>query len=109
MKGIALSHSSSVGLRNTGLPFSEIRFTRDSSRRSIAKTGDLIGFFPNGYLQYLYIYAAAQPNAYDFSTHGSAYWVFGHVEEGFGILQECYNNYSNGIKISDCGLVIKLK
>ncbi|CAL4227590.1 unnamed protein product, partial [Meganyctiphanes norvegica] len=103
MKGIGLCKSKTIGLCNTSLPFSGIRFTHDSSRRSIAKTGDLIGFFPNGYLQYLYIHVDAQPNTFDFSIMANPYWVFGHVEEGFDILQVCYDNYKKGIKISDCG------
>ncbi|CAL4068535.1 unnamed protein product, partial [Meganyctiphanes norvegica] len=109
MVGISLSHHHMYGLYQTSLPFSEMKFTPDSNGKSIAKRGDVTGFLSsNKYLQEIFFHMTIPPNTYDYdSHHGRGFCVFGHIEEGMDVIQECYDNYSSGVKISDCGLVIK--
>ncbi|CAL4144589.1 unnamed protein product, partial [Meganyctiphanes norvegica] len=102
--GTNFSNDGTLGLYQNGLPFSEIKFKGDKSGRSKGKKGDVIGYFVNGYLQHIRFYVAPPPTTYDF---GSEYCVFGHIEKGINIIQECCGSCSNGVSISDCGIVLE--
>ncbi|CAL4102114.1 unnamed protein product [Meganyctiphanes norvegica] len=103
--GIALSNSNkNYGLYSNALPFSETKFTPDSNGSSIPKRGDVICFLGNMYFQQILFHVAMSPTNH---TYGSGFCVFGHVEEGMDVIQECYENSSSTVVISDCGLAIE--
>ncbi|CAL4076100.1 unnamed protein product, partial [Meganyctiphanes norvegica] len=95
------NYTESFGMSN--LPFSQIPVTPDSNGRTIAKQGDVTGYFKAGYLQVISFTTAAPPKTYDFTP---GWCVFGNVEEGLDILLECHTNRKRDVIISDCGLVI---
>ncbi|CAL4079112.1 unnamed protein product [Meganyctiphanes norvegica] len=104
--GISLPHrDASQGLyQGNYMPFTEMKFTPDSNRRSTSKRGDVTGDFGNSYLQFMFFHIAMPPHTH---IHGNSRYVFGHIEEGMDVIQECYDSYSKDVKITDCGLVIE--
>ncbi|CAL4162789.1 unnamed protein product [Meganyctiphanes norvegica] len=87
--------------------FSEMPVTLNNSEKTVAKRGDVIGYFGSGYLSYIYIYLATSPITYDY---GNKYCVFGKLEDGLEVIQACadiYNTKGGNMRISDCGLVIE--
>ncbi|CAL4181423.1 unnamed protein product, partial [Meganyctiphanes norvegica] len=105
LHGVKLNGSNNgLDMYSTNLPFSNMKVECDSSGKSTAKRGDMIGQFSPGYLQILWFYVAAPPKTTDY---GKDRRIIGHVEEGIDVIQECYNKLSSGVTVSDCGLVIE--
>ncbi|CAL4139559.1 unnamed protein product [Meganyctiphanes norvegica] len=103
--GISLVTDSSYGLWLQFFSLSDVKFTPDSLNGSCtSKRGDVTGLVGNRYLQQIYFHVNMPPDTCD---HGSNCRVFGHVEEGMDFIQECYDNDSSGVQLSDCGLVIE--
>ncbi|CAL4122035.1 unnamed protein product [Meganyctiphanes norvegica] len=82
--------------------------------RVTAKRGSLVGQFGQEWDRYhtyvwrrflsMYFYVGIPGRTHKL---GSNNFVFGDIEDGLDVVQECLYNYSSGVKISDCGLVIE--
>ncbi|CAL4151188.1 unnamed protein product [Meganyctiphanes norvegica] len=105
LMGTALSQNTNLGLYKTDLQFSEMKFTLDNNGRYIAKRGDVTGYFGPSYLSSVYFHVAMPPHTNNYRS--TSYYVFGHVEEGIDVFQECYDDIRRGVHFSDCGLVIE--
>ncbi|CAL4082331.1 unnamed protein product, partial [Meganyctiphanes norvegica] len=90
----------------SSLPFSEMKFTCDRSVTCTAKRGDIIGRIGEGYLSQLHFYVPPSSQTHNYASHGGSWCVFGHIEDTFDAIQECCQNYSKGVTISDCGLIL---
>ncbi|CAL4123762.1 unnamed protein product, partial [Meganyctiphanes norvegica] len=101
LSGRRFNNRGDIGLYINFLPFSEYEFTPDKNGTSTAKQGQVTGQFKMNYLSSIYLHTSMTAHAY-----GSDYHVFGHVEEGMGVIQACLGKNKSIVKISDCGLVI---
>ncbi|CAL4094306.1 unnamed protein product, partial [Meganyctiphanes norvegica] len=99
----ALNNKDNHNIRAIGLPFKEIPVTLDPGAKSTAKYGDVIGNFGCGFLATLFFYVATQSPKY----FGKNYGVFGNVVDGMDIIHECHDKFSQGVLISDCGIIIE--
>ncbi|CAL4074409.1 unnamed protein product [Meganyctiphanes norvegica] len=105
MRGVRFNgYNTGNDIYANSLPFSKMQVIPDSNGKSMAKRGDIIGHFGYGYLNIIWICVAAQLKTIDY---GGGRCVFGHVEKGMDVVQECYDKFSSGITVSDCGLVIE--
>ncbi|CAL4078931.1 unnamed protein product, partial [Meganyctiphanes norvegica] len=104
LTGVKFNGKNSYGIAAGSLPFTELRFTRDSIEKTKAKRGDVIGCFYDGYLQHLEFFVAAPPITIDYPSYWS---VFGHVEAGMDVVLECHDKFDFGITVSDSGLVLE--
>ncbi|CAL4187116.1 unnamed protein product [Meganyctiphanes norvegica] len=102
--GIKFGAKDSNVIEAGSLPFSELRFTRDSIDKTKAKRGDILGYINNGYLQDLAFFSAAPPKTFDYESDWS---VFGHMEAGMDVVLECYDELRSGVTVSDSGLVLE--
>ncbi|CAL4236883.1 unnamed protein product [Meganyctiphanes norvegica] len=103
LAGIILDNKNNNGLWAKSIPISKMKVTIDSNATSTSKSGDVVGCFRRGKLNRLIFHIASKPKTYE----NDCCVVFGHVEEGMNVIQECYYNHNSGVLISDCGLIIE--
>ncbi|CAL4140718.1 unnamed protein product [Meganyctiphanes norvegica] len=97
--GVKFDNYSRNYMRTIPLPSCVMKLTLDSNKISIGKSGEVLGHFADGYLQFIFF-------CFGTKDFGSSCPVLGYIEKGINIVQECHDRYRS-LMISNCGLVIE--